>query len=318
MLSSSRRRHLHTLISCAVAASGAFAALARRAGADEPPLRIAVAPFDGTALPYYAEAMGFYKKVGVTVDLTSFSSNGSVIAAAVAGGSIDIGSSNLVSLATGHLRNVPFTIVAPSGLFRLSSPTSMLMVPKSSPLRTAKDLSGKTIAVNALRTMSQFAPMAWIDENGGDSSAVNFVEVATRDMLPGLVSGHVDAAVIEQPFLSADADALRPFANVYAAVGSSFLLSALFTTIAFARARTDLVRRFQTATLAAAHWANLHHAETAPILAKVAKIEPSVIESMPRAAFGERLDPALIQPVIDVTVKYDGGTAFPAADLIFR
>jgi hypothetical protein len=38
---------------------------------------------------------------------------------------------------------------------------------------------------------------------------------------------------------------------------------------------------------------------------RVSKIDPAVAALMPRATFAERLNPALIKPVIDVGVKYD-------------
>jgi len=61
--------------------------------------------------------------------------------------------------------------------------TTALVVAKNSPLRTAKDLSGKTIAVNALLGIQQIAAEAWIDKNGGDSTTVKFVELSISQEL---------------------------------------------------------------------------------------------------------------------------------------
>jgi len=301
----------------AIAGLGALPLLGRPARADDA-LRMAAVPFDVTAAPYYADAMGFFKKAGANVSLMAFSTNGSVIAAAVAGGSVDIGTSNLVSLATGHMHNVPFTIVAPAGMFSASAPTTVLMVPQSSPLRTAKDLEGKTIAVNALKTISQFAPQAWIDKNGGNSSAVKFIETNVSDMLAGLAAGRLDAAVVTEPFITTASKTSRLFANCFEAIAPSFLISAYFTTVEFARAHADAIRRFQAAILESSKWGNANHAKSAEILAKAAKLDESNIRSTVRSVYAERLDPAQIQPVIDVTAKYGGGTAFPAEELIFR
>ena len=48
------------------------------------------------------------------------------------------------------------------------------------------------------------------------------------------------------------------------------------------------------------------------------KIDPALVASMTRACYGESLDPALLQPEIDLNAKYDHFTPFPAVDLIYR
>ena len=65
---------------------------------------------------------------------------------------------------------------------------------------------------------------------------------------------------------------------------------------------------------ATARWANAHHTESLQILRDVSKADfPS---TMHRATYGEQLDAALFQPVIDNSAKYGALSAsFPAAEL---
>ena len=51
------------------------------------------------------------------------------------------------SLAAAVERGLPFALIAGAGLYSTAKPTSMMIVAKNSPLKTAKDLSGKTVAV---------------------------------------------------------------------------------------------------------------------------------------------------------------------------
>jgi len=69
-------------------------------------------------------------------------------------------------------------------------------------------------------------------------------------------------------------------------------------------AHPDLVKRFATVVQKCAAYSNANHEATLPILERITKIDPSVAALMPRTAYAERLDPALIKPVIDVGVKY--------------
>ena len=116
-------------------------------------------------------------------------SNGASISSAVASGAVNIGASNIVSLAQAHEHGIPFVIIAPAGLYSSKAPTSVLMVPADSPIKTAKDLTGKTIAVTGLKTISQFAPMAWIDQHGGTSASVQWIEVPPPSLAAALAAG---------------------------------------------------------------------------------------------------------------------------------
>ena len=56
-------------------------------------------------------------------------------------------------------------------------------------MTTAKDLTGKTIAVQALRDFSELALHAWVDQHGGDWSTLKIVEVPQAAILGALSDG---------------------------------------------------------------------------------------------------------------------------------
>jgi len=75
----------------------------------------------------------------------------------------------------------------------------------------------------------------------------------------------------------------------------------------------------QAVMLQIARWANANHAATQAIVPKYTKITPEVAAHMVRAVLGEtRPDPALIQPVIDVAVKYGDLQPMRASELIWQ
>ena len=51
-------------------------------------------------------------------------------------------------------------------------------------------------------------------------------------------------------------------------------------------------------------WANTHHAESAKVLGPLTGIEPATFATMARSEYGDSLTASMIQPVIDVAVKY--------------
>jgi NitT/TauT family transport system substrate-binding protein len=286
--------------------------------ADDATLNIGTIPIDPTAEVYYAQEEGFFKKAGLNVTITPFQSGGA-IAAAVIGGAIDIGLADAVSMTSAHARGLPLTYLAPAGIYKKGAETYVIAVPDASPIKTAKDFAGKTIAVNGLKNINEIPTDAWIDNNGGDSKSVKFIELNYPAMLPALDSGAIDGAAIVEPFMTfAQAKGkYRLISLTDRNLAPAFAVAGWATTKAWAAAHPDLVKKFIAVMGDTARWANANHAASAQILATVSKMSPDVTSKMERAFYGERLDPALLQPVIDATAKYGViPKAFPASEII--
>jgi NitT/TauT family transport system substrate-binding protein len=279
------------------------------------PIKLATTPTDIGAQPFYASDQGFFKAAGLDAD-TQVISNGAAITSAVLGGAIDIAQSNVVSLALAHQRGLDVVVIAPAGVYSSKEPTSAIVVKATSPYHTAKDLNGKIIACNGLQNISQIGPEAWFDKNGGDVTSYKWTDMPFPDMPGALDTGRVDAALVAEPVLSdALAKGNRVLGNAYDGIAPSFLIGAWFTTGAWAKAHPDEVKRFQRAMFATAAWANQHRTESAAILNRATKIV--VQPSMKRTTYGEKLEPALMQPLIDATANYGTlKTTFPAIDLV--
>jgi hypothetical protein len=78
-----------------------------------------------------------------------------------------------------------------------------------------------------------------------------------------------------------------------------------------------VVDRFTHAIAEATVYANAHEAEMIPLLAPFLKVDPQLVARTMKGSEGIYLDPASIQPMIDVTAKYGIiDHAFTAADII--
>jgi NitT/TauT family transport system substrate-binding protein len=304
----------------------AFAALATLvllpavppAQAQEATLTIGTIPIDPTAEVYYAQEMGFFKKAGLNVTITPFTSGGA-IAAAVVGGAVNIGLADSVSMTSAHSRGVPLTYLAPAGIYKKGAETYVIAVPEASTIKTAKDFAGKTIAVNGLKNINEIPTDAWIDNNGGDASKTKFIEMPYPAMLPALDSGSIDGAAIVEPFMTiaAGKGKYRLISLTEKNLAPQFAVAGWTTTKEWAAAHPDLVKKFVAVMNETAKWANANHDKSSVILATVAKMEPALTAKMERAYYGERLEPGLLQPVIDATAKYGViPKPFPAAEII--
>ncbi len=276
------------------------------------PLNVATTPNDSGAEVFYALDMGFFRKAGLDVTL-SVITNGAAIGAGITAGSLDFAQASIPSIASGHERGLPFVIVAPASMWSSRQVTTALIVATSSPYREPKDLDGKTIAVNG--ALTQVGVSAWLDKNHVDSSSVKYIDMAYGTMVPSLAAKRVDAAVITEPGLEdALASDCRTIAAPYDAIAPDFLISAWFTTTDYVKKNPDTVRRFASAMLETARWANRNHTKSAAILEKYTKVP--VAPNLLRVAYGERSNPALAQPLIDASARYKQlRAAFPAADI---
>jgi NitT/TauT family transport system substrate-binding protein len=281
-------------------------------------LHIASIPLDAGAEAYYAYDMGYFRDAGIDAQVDSIPS-GAAILAAVAGGSIDVGFSNLISIAVAFKHNVPVTILAPGSLYTASIPTSVLMVPKDSPAKTARDLNGKTFGVNGLKTITQYAPEWWMDKNGGDSSTVKWVEMTFPQIIEALGANRIDAAIVADPFIAQAKPGARILADAYDAIGSKYIIGCWFATTQWAAAHPDLAKRFAQAIARTAQWANTHKPQSGVILAKYGKMDPAVAATMLRVDYAPQFVTAEMQPVIDLIARYGGLPAtFPADQLIYK
>ena len=287
-----------------------------RAQAALVPLKIATTPLDVGAEAFFALGKGFFRDAGIDAQVQAID-NGAAVASGVASGALDIGQSNVVSLATAHEKKLGFVIIAPAARYSDASPTTVLVALKSSPLKTAKDLVGKTTTTNGILNIGQIAQMAWLEKNGADPKTVKFIEMPVAAQPAALESGRLDVALLAEPVLSRALAAgnVRVFAKPYSALGSGWLIGAYFTAESWAKAHPDLVRKFASVMEETARWANAHQAESAKILEQYTKIHlgPQVA----RAVYAERLSTADIQPVIDASARYGAISApFPAAELL--
>lgn len=278
-------------------------------------IRLATTPNDSGGEAFYGADMGFFTKAGLDVEVNVIGQGG-LIPDGLMSGSLDIGGINIPAAALAHERRLPMVLIAPGAVYQSRSPTSALLVAKTSAIAGARDLTGKTIGVRDLTNPGSLAARAWLDQNGGDSRSVRFVELPDSASSAALQAGRIDAASIATPFLE---EALRGDARIlaksYDAIAKEFMIAGWFSTRDYAARRPDVVRAFDAAIRETARWANANHARSGEILAKYTKV--AVPPTMARVGYAEQSSPALMQPFIDAAAKYGVLRAsFPANELL--
>jgi NitT/TauT family transport system substrate-binding protein len=265
---------------------------------------------------YIAAATGFLTAAGFDAEIIS-ANNGGAMTAALIGGSLDVAVTNIGSIADAHAHGVPIALFAPSTLAIAGSSNTTLAVLRDSPIRNARDLAGKTIAVSTLRDLQHASLLEWIAKNGGDIKAVNYVEVAPANMLTALQVKRIDAAVMSELYSAVAQHDTRVLGRPYEALGRSIMVSGWAARRDWLAANPLIARRFAGAMAATARYVTAHQNEMEPVMEAVTRTDRDTLRLMGRLYLGETIDVRQIQPTIDASAKYGFlPHAFPAADMI--
>jgi NitT/TauT family transport system substrate-binding protein len=286
-------------------------------GQDAPKkLNITALAIEPTALAFYAKEQGFFRREGIDAKITVIN-DPEQAPAAVLSGTAAFSSISVPGLAVLRSRRAPVRLVAAGALYLPEAPTTALVAAKGKRFGRARDLVGKTIAIDAPNTPAHIGLLQWLRRNGVDAGDVHMVEIPFAQMIGPLSRGRVDAAVLPEPVLTlALQRGAMPIAHILNAVCARDCLGTVW--IARRDVDSNLAARFRNAIQAAAEWANRQENQRASgaILAKYSELDPALIAKVTRTRFATRLRPELAQPWIDVYAEFGViPSSFPATGL---
>jgi NitT/TauT family transport system substrate-binding protein len=280
-------------------------------------IRIMGNPNDDATSVFYAIKSGLFQKAGIDIHIESGTS-GAAVAAAVAGGSFDIGKSSITSIFEAHEKGVPFALLAPAGIQETAVPFAGTLALKDAPIKGGKDLENAVVGVSSLSSIGRAAVCRWVDKAGGNWHSVQFVEIPLTQAAAAVSQKRVVASEIAQPLLAAALETGN-FQNLptYQAISPRFVFTCWFTTKEWSSKHPDLARSFARIVAQSAAFTNMHHSDTAAVMAQSSGVELSVLQNMQRVNDGTTLDPAQVQPLIDASATYGMLKAsFPTRDIL--
>jgi ABC-type nitrate/sulfonate/bicarbonate transport system substrate-binding protein len=306
------------LLLCAVLALAGSTAAPGWAQTAVTTVKVGVLPNDDMIALLYGVRTGMFQKAGLDVQIDRSASNGAAIAAAVTGGSLDIGKSSLQTLIEAHLHNVPFWLIGTAAVYDSRAPYVGLLVLKDSPYTNATQIQSGVVGLSSAKDVAQIALLKSLDDAGVKANALQFTEIPMSAGAAALEQGRTVAQEISYPLAQAAIDSGKfRFIPALDTFGKTYAFSVYFTTIDYATKNTTLVKTFTRVLAAAARYTNGHHDVTAPLLADFSGIALPTIQRMPRVNNGTGIAPSTVQPMIDAEAKYGFiDHAFPAAEMI--
>lgn len=301
-----RREFLGAAARAGLATAGA-AVLPRDRALAQTKLNVGIMKIGDLSPFFLAVDRAFFKDAGLEINLAAMV-GGAAIAPALASGSINIGWSNVVSIYQGHLQGFDYRFIANGAINkRETNDVFGVQVAVDSPVKSAKDLEGKTAATNTLRNIIHVAGLHWIDKNGGDSSKVKWVELPFPQMAPALVNKQIDAFVAVEPFVTVPSKVnkqTRVLGYPLGGIAPRLLIAAYFCSEAWIEKNVDTVKAFIAALNRGidAHNANLQEAKTT--IAKYTGLKPEFLKEMALPAFERKILESDLQSMLDVAFRY--------------
>lgn len=275
-------------------------------------IKVGVLPSTMVAPLYLGIAKGIFEKAGLKIEPQQ-AEGGAALLPALLHNQTQVAYSNVVSLMLAQQQGLPVQVVA-NGALQVapgSGPQTgrtgeAVVVAPGSPIKSAKDLNGKTVAVNTLKNVEEVLTKYSIDQAGGDSSTVRLIEMPTSQMLPALEQGRIDAANVIEPYTTAAIDAgaqtlLRPFTDMPDPAAN---IPVYFASAQFAQQEPELMQRFTTAMNEALDYAQAHPDEARDVVRTYTKIEPDLVERMVLPHWTPKLNVKSIKMLGDLSVQY--------------
>jgi NitT/TauT family transport system substrate-binding protein len=285
---------------------------------NDTPIRVGVGPDDQSTPIIYADKAGLFKKAGLNVQLLKLG-GGAAIAAAVAGGSLEIGKGSSLSAILAISRGLPFTVIANAANYTTKTKDFALVVATKSPLQTPKDLIGRTLAAVSLDDMNSVATFSWLEAHGIDHSTMKYVEMPATASIAAMEQGRVDGSTIYEPTLSAalGAGRVRVLAYPFDAIAPRFSDAVIYSSKTWTATHPDLVARFLKVVVDATAYVSAHENETAGLIAQFGGTDPALIANIRHPEREVQIEPGVLQPVIDAAARFNViPKAFPASDMI--
>jgi NitT/TauT family transport system substrate-binding protein len=255
---------------------------------------------------YLGKQQGIFSKHNINLTLTT-AQGGAAIVPAVVSGQYQFGFSNTVSLLLAAQNGLPLKVVC-NGNNSTGVPDADfagLFVKADSPIKSPKDLAGKTVAANTLKNIVEISVRDSVKKDGGDPAAVKFAELAFPDQLPALQAGRVDAIFVVEPFQAAAVAAgARKIASSYVDAAPNLTVAMYFTSNQLLSNNPDLVNRFTAAMKESLAYADTHPDDVRAVLGSYTQISAEVRAKLTLPKWPSTINKDSVQALADQALSY--------------
>jgi NitT/TauT family transport system substrate-binding protein len=277
--------------------------LLRSAWARELPVKASYFAISALIQYYAAKERGFFKAENIKLEDTFV--QGHLVMQSVISGQVDVTMTNTLDIAKINLQGVGVKILYPSATINGDHPYAQLVVPPDSPIKTAKDLEGRRVAVATLKSGPELAVRNWLAANGANPDTVTFVGVGFDGIVPAARSKQFDAVYAIEPAFTIIKGQKRggSIAVPHLALGSQVLLTAFIAREAWIDKNPEAAQAVVRALDNATQWLMGHPGDISGIVVRNTRIGEDLARQMIHPGLTRVARRADLQAYLDMAAR---------------
>ncbi|MCP2246764.1 ABC transporter substrate-binding protein [Lentzea aerocolonigenes] len=270
-------------------------------------ITLGVLPILDVASVHVAIKQGFFKEEGLEVELKTIQGGAQAIPGLI-NKELDMTFGNWVSFFAAQSKDAAKAVdgikLIADG-YQAKPDMFLILAAGDSAIKSAKDLAGKTIAINTFRNIAELTAKATLEAANVDPKSVTFKEMPFPDMQAAVQNKTVDAAFMVEPFITRAQRAAGQIKILDAASGptDNIPIAGYATSGDFAKNNPRTVAAFQRA-IAKGQAAAADRPTVEPLLVDYAKVDKETAGLVHFGAFPTTLDATRLQRVVQLMRQY--------------
>lgn len=224
---------------------------------------------------YVAQELGYFTDAGIKVEIVGTNFGGPTAIQAVASGKAEGGLSSYMALINAAAAGLPVKAAVEIQSELQDSPKEIFLTRCADGYKSVKDLEGRTIAINLVKSSFHYTWLMALKQNGMAEDSVLFVNLPFSAQPEALHKGDVQAAGIIEPFATlAEKKYPNEFCRLFTGkdVFGYKQFTAIFLNSIWARENPEVAAAFVSAVKRAEIWSNGNMDKSKQIIAKALTI----------------------------------------------
>ncbi|MEE8448517.1 MAG: ABC transporter substrate-binding protein [Thermodesulfobacteriota bacterium] len=226
---------------------------------------------------------------------------------ALAGGSLQMTHSAYVSAFVARERGIRVTILAPFDKFIKGHDASAIVVRDDSGIKKARDLEGKTVAVNVIKSLNWLYATEWLSKAGADPGKVVWLEVPFPFMIGAVRTKKVDAVYATEPFVTLEREkgGVRVVARPFTAVSPVMYTGGVVGIEEWVRPNKDKVAGFVRCLRKSIDYLNANRDKWPDIFPRYTRLKREWVPRLVKPNFSsDPMDLGILQSGADLALKW--------------
>jgi ABC-type nitrate/sulfonate/bicarbonate transport system substrate-binding protein len=227
---------------------------------------------------YVAIDNGFFNNNGLDVKIVGDNLGGPTAIQAVAGGQAQAGLSSFPAIINARGAGLPVTGVSDIQSAIGEQALETFFISKDSKIKEIKDLKGKKIAVNLMKSSFYYTVTMALEQNGLTENDVEFVLLPFDQQPEALKRGDVDMIGLMEPY-TAKSVAQYDFQEFFTALDifGEKQFTTHFINSVWAESNPEEAKAFVKSVVQAIEWIEANQADAKHIIAKYTGVEPEFV-----------------------------------------